>query len=118
MGKKILWPYFLGFVAFSTYSVWTEGFDSPFPPFEDLYVWQIFMDLFTAITLVSVWVYFDMRERGRPLWHFLIYWAGVAASGSIAPMAYLLLFRTERNHSSSAPSALSRSSRATGAPAS
>jgi hypothetical protein len=93
MWKIALWCYFVAFVVFSSYVLSVDGLFSAFPPFENLHTLQIFFDLGASIGLVSIWVYFDMKNRGRPVSHFGIYLLGVAATGSISPMLYLLVFR-------------------------
>jgi len=95
MLKLLLTWYFVAFVAFTGFAISQDGLLSPFPPFEHWHTYQIFFDLGTSIGLVSIWVYFDMQKRGRPVVHFIAYLVGVGVSGSIAPMLYLLLFRRD-----------------------
>jgi hypothetical protein len=93
MWKVGLGAYFAAFVLFTAWSVASDGIWSPFPPFEDLATYQIFFDLGTSISLFSVWVFFDIRRRGKPMRHFVVYAIGVCLTGSISPLLYLLLRR-------------------------
>ncbi|NNE16997.1 MAG: DUF2834 domain-containing protein [Myxococcales bacterium] len=48
---------------------------------------QVFIDLCVALTLFMVWLVPDARERGIPVWPYII---GILTTGSVAALAYLL----------------------------
>jgi len=74
---------------------WGEyGYAGFFPPFAQANTTQIFSDLVIALSLVNLWVFLDVRRRGKPLHWFGLHLAGTAMFGSFAPMLYLL-FRDE-----------------------
>ena len=75
-----------------------EGWLFAFPPFAQSSTTQIFSDLLIAISFVSVWVFWDLKRRGKALWVFGVYLTGVALSGSFAPLIYFL-FRGESKDS-------------------
>ena len=68
-----------------------HGYSGYFPPFSDTNTTQIFSDLVLALTLVNVWVYFDLKRRKKPGYWFLVHLLGTALSGSFAPLVYLLV---------------------------
>ena len=75
-----------------TMVAWSDhGYAGFFPPFSNTNTIQIFSDLVISLSLVHVWVFFDVKRRGKPLYWFLLHLAGTALTGSFAPMVYLLL---------------------------
>jgi len=90
MIRFLLALYLTAFIAFSAFCLLEDGLLSAFPPFAAWHTYQIFFDLGTAIGLVSIWVYFDMERLGLPRGYFGVYLVGVALSGSISPLVYLL----------------------------
>jgi hypothetical protein len=47
----------------------------------------VFTDLVIALTLTMLWMSSDARERGLPLWPYLIL---TLALGSVGPLSYLI----------------------------
>ena len=75
---------------FTVQMFWSHGYWGAFPPFDASNTTQIFSDLFVAVALINLWVYFDVRRRGLPLFVFFVHVAGTVATGSFAPLLYLL----------------------------
>jgi hypothetical protein len=78
---------------FTIYVCLESGYLSLFPPFHELATYQIFIDLCLASSLVLLLLYLDARRTQRPLGPLLLCGIGVALSGSIAPLLYLLIYR-------------------------
>jgi hypothetical protein len=62
-----------------------------FPPFQELFVYQIFSDLVVSLILVLVFIYFEMRKKKKPLIPFVLCCAGVGLMGSFSVLIYLFL---------------------------
>jgi hypothetical protein len=88
---------FLLLIVFAVHLVITavvcgeHGVLSVFPPFSESYTTQIFSDLVIALTLVNIWIYFDLKKMGKPIYYSLAVLIGTALSGSFAPLSYLLV---------------------------
>jgi hypothetical protein len=82
---------FVAFTTFNAYVVSKCGVACFFPPFEQIWQTQIFLDLAIALTLVNVWMVLDTRKRGRPFYRVLPYLAGTVIFGSPSPLLYLVL---------------------------
>ena len=94
--KPLIAVWLLLFAAWSTYATFlNDGYWSVFPPFETLAETQVFSDLGTALTLFLLWALADLGRQGRSRWWALALALGIAASGSIAALSYLLLRRSE-----------------------
>ena len=52
-------------------------------------------DLVIALSLVSVWMWNDARERGATVWPFLLV---TLALGSVGPLLYLIRRESARKH--------------------
>jgi hypothetical protein len=65
--------------------------DIPFPPFSDMYVYQIFSDLVMSLGIVLTLILILLRRKGRSLTGFYILMVGSVALGSFAPIIYLLI---------------------------
>ena len=74
------------FIAFSEH-----GYFSFFPPFLESNTTQIFSDLVLSLSLVNIWIYFDLRNIEKPIHYFLAVLIGTALFGSFAPLSYLLV---------------------------
>ncbi|MCA8924482.1 MAG: hypothetical protein KDD82_21910 [Planctomycetes bacterium] len=83
----------LGFGGFSSFTALHDGYWSAFPPFATWSETQIFCDLVVALTLFLGWTAADLKRQGRPVGWVAVVALGIAACGSIAALAYLLLRR-------------------------
>ena len=77
--------------AFSYVAYIDHGYLGFFPPFVQSNTTQVFSDLVIALTLVNIWIYFDLRARSKPVLWMVLVLIGTLAMGSIAPLIYLLL---------------------------
>jgi hypothetical protein len=78
--------------SFVTVTAFAEhGFLGFFPPFLQTNTTQIFSDLVLSLTLVNVWIYFDLKHLNKPALWFLPVLIGTALLGSFVPLGYLLL---------------------------
>jgi hypothetical protein len=91
MTRALIAAYLVGFVSLSLYLIRDSGYWSVFPPFASGSELQMFCDLGTALTLFNIWALFDVRSRGKPLWHAGLVLVGICAAGSICPLIYLIL---------------------------
>ena len=66
----------------------------------NLWVWQLMADFLISLTLVTLWIIRDARQRGRSPWPWL---ALVLATGSLAPLIYLILRGRRPTNLSAAP---------------
>lgn len=82
---------FSGFTIFNTWYLTQGSFFAVFPPFQDVSKTQMFGDLAVALTLVNVWIFFDLRKHQKPLWLSPLFFALTAAFGSMSPLLYLTL---------------------------
>jgi hypothetical protein len=76
-----------------------HGYPGFFPPFADSNTTQVFSDLVVALSLVNIWVFFDLKRRGKPFYWFFIHLLATAMFGSFAPLVYLLTRGEQRSSS-------------------
>ena len=57
----------MGHTVLTVQSFIDHGYAGYFPPFSDANTTQIFSDLVIALSLVNVWVFYDLRQRGLGL---------------------------------------------------
>ncbi len=93
MLRAVLLLTLLVHTTFTLYVCRESGYLSLFPPFNELATYQIFVDLCIASSLVLLLLYLNAKRTGQPLWPLLLCAIGVALSGSIAPLTYLLIYR-------------------------
>jgi hypothetical protein len=67
-----------------------EGYDSVFPPFAQLWAWQMFFDLLFALALVHLLFWNHNRSNGRSLTPVWISAVATIFLGTIAPLIYLI----------------------------
>lgn len=87
--RFLLWFLFIDFVAFSSwvmwqvgyFGIWQAGFESPASI-------QILMDLVICCLIITSWIKKDAETRGMNPYPWII---GTVLTGSIAPLAYLLV---------------------------
>jgi hypothetical protein len=87
-GKRLLTGLVLAdFTALTAWAVWTHGYVGFFEAaFANLASITVGVDLMIALSLVSVWMWRDARERGvSPIPYLLL----TAALGSVGPLLYL-----------------------------
>ncbi len=102
MLRVVLLLVLIAHTAFTVYVCRESGYLSLFPPFNELATYQIFVDLCIASSLVLLFLYLDAKRTGQPLWPVLWCAIGVALSGSIAPLTYLLMYRAVYEDSTTA----------------
>ena len=89
--RWLLAPVALLFFAVSAWAMWEHGYLALWKlPFTDSGTLQLFVDLGTALLLVSVWMIRDARNRGISVAPFLLI---TLVGGSAGPLLYL--FRLE-----------------------
>ena len=88
--KVLLFVVLVDFVAFSAWVTATGGSLSEIVALFSVNPWvgQLFVDLVLALSMVSVWIWNDARSRGANPVPWLV---ATLLTGSIAPLAYLLL---------------------------
>jgi len=79
--------------ALSTYATLKKGYLGAFPPFQDLYTYQIFSDLVVSSLIVWLFLFQEAKAKGRPIIRVWLCGLGIVLLGSIAPLIYLLIHR-------------------------
>ncbi|MCB9641018.1 MAG: hypothetical protein H6727_19130 [Myxococcales bacterium] len=82
---------FVGFTAFNTWYLTQGSFWAVFPPFQDVVKTQLFGDLAVSLTLVNIWMFFDLKRHQKPMWLFVLFFLGTNLLGSMSPLLYLCL---------------------------
>ena len=81
----IVW---LGFAALTIAIFAVEGSTALAIPYPRLASIGVNVDLFIALALVSIWMYFDARKRGKSAIPFILM---ALVFGSLGPLTYLFL---------------------------
>ena len=81
----IVW---LGFAALTIAIFAVEGSAALAIPYPRLASIGVTVDLFIALALVSIWMYFDARKRGKSAIPFILM---ALVFGSLGPLTYLFL---------------------------
>src|SRR2546427_789075 len=81
----LLW---LGFAALTIAIFAVEGSTALAIPYPRLASIGVTVDLFIALALVSIWMYFDARKRGKSAIPFILM---ALVFGSLGPLTYLFL---------------------------
>ena len=81
----IVW---LGFAALTIAIFAVEGSTALAIPYPRLASIGVTVDLFIALALVSIWMYFDARKRGKSAIPFILM---ALVFGSLGPLTYLFL---------------------------
>jgi hypothetical protein len=84
----IVW---LGF-AVLTIAIFAQGSAALALPYDWLASIGVTVDLFIALALVSIWMYFDARKRGKSAIPFILM---ALVFGSLGPLTYLFLRFTD-----------------------
>ena len=79
--------------ALSAYATFKKGYLGAFPPFQDLYTYQIFSDLVVSSLIVWLFLFQEAKAKGRPIIRVWLCGLGIVLLGSIAPLVYLLIYR-------------------------
>ncbi len=79
--------------ALSAYATAKKGYLGAFPPFQDLYTYQIFSDLVVSSLIVWLFLFREAKAKGRPIVRVWICGLGILLLGSISPLIYLLTHR-------------------------
>lgn len=91
------------FATYSTWVMWEIGYFGIWAAgFETLGSAQILWDLAIACALVCTWIKHDAQARGRNPYPWMV---ATLATGSLAPLLYLLTRSTTSNQTLSAPDA-------------
>ena len=98
MFRLAIFTVLLAHSGLTFFSFLDTGYSGFFPPFTDTNTTQIFSDLVIALSLVNIWVYFDLKSRNKPIHWFFIHLIATALFGSFAPLIYLLM-QGERSQS-------------------
>ena len=80
----IVW---LGF-AVLTIAIFAQGSAALALPYDRLASIGVTVDLFIALALLSIWMYFDARKRGKSAIPFILM---ALVFGSLGPLTYLFL---------------------------
>jgi hypothetical protein len=80
----------VAFGAFNVHVALREGYWSVFPPFPNLAMTQMFLDLAVALSLFSAWMVMDWRRQGRPLYQVVPFLVATVLFGSMGPLLYLV----------------------------
>lgn len=81
----IVW---LGFASLTVLVFTREGSAAFAIPYDRLTSVGVTVDLFIQLTLVSIWMYFDARKRGKSAIPFILI---ALVLGSLGPLTYLFL---------------------------
>lgn len=77
----------LTYIAFSDW-----GYAGYFPPFMKSNTTQIFSDLVIALSLLHIWIFFDLKRRKLSLWWWPVIALSTAALGSFPAMVYVMFW--------------------------
>jgi len=85
------------FLALTVAALWQHGYWGIIEPhFQSFGAAQVFADLVIALSLFLVWMWQDAERLGRNPWPWLV---GTLATGSIAPLVYLITRKQgKKNH--------------------
>jgi hypothetical protein len=88
------------FAGYTAYPVMKEGYLG-FVPLLSAGPWgpQVMLDLVIALTLFVFWMRRDARERGLPVWPFVVL---TILAGSIGALSYLVVRGLREPHSAAA----------------
>lgn len=96
MNRKLLSLYivFLSFLAFTLYSLAVS--EQPFLEWARALVSvpataQVVIDLYIACGLILVWMFHDMRKRGKSIFQWIVFATITFVAASIGPLLYLIL---------------------------
>jgi hypothetical protein len=76
----------VSFYVFQTNSVW-----SILPPFKDLFVYQIFSDLGVSLSIVFLFLYREIKRKGKSLKPLMLCGFCTLLLGSFSPLVFLLI---------------------------
>ncbi len=93
MNRTVLILVLAAFLVLTGLALWHHGYWGIIQPhFENYAGMQVFTDLVIALALFLVWMWRDAQKAGRnPLPWVLL----TIVTGSIAPMVYLLIYKTK-----------------------
>ncbi len=81
------------FLALTGIALWHHGYVGLFTfQLSSFAGIQVLTDLVIALALFLVWLWQDAKKTGRNPWPWII---ATCATGSIAPMIYLILYKTQ-----------------------
>jgi Protein of unknown function DUF2834 len=88
MHRRLIAVTLILFVALTVAALVNHGYWGIIEPhFQTFGAAQVFADLVIALTLFLVWMWQDAKQLGRNPWLWIV---GTLATGSIAPLVYLL----------------------------
>ncbi len=95
MKRIVLTTVLMTFLLLTVAAVWQHGFVGIFAyQLQNLAGIQVLVDLVIAAGLFLVWMWQDAKTAGRNPWPWLVL---TLAIGSIAPLVYLLLYKSARD---------------------
>ncbi len=93
MQRLILIITLIAFLILTALALWHHGYWGILEPhFQSFGAAQVLVDLVIALTLFLIWMWRDARAAGRNPWPWLVL---TLLTGSIGPMFYLLVSKTE-----------------------
>lgn len=82
---------FIIHLLLSVYATISKGFMGAFPPFADIWGYQIFSDLLISISILWYFLYLEAKKKERPKWKIIFCGIGIIFAGSISPLIYILV---------------------------
>lgn len=97
MQRFLLLVTLVAFLALTAVAVFYHGYADIFLlQFEHWAGAQVLVDLVIALSLFLVWMWRDAKAAGRNPWPWVLL---TLTTGSIAPLVYLILYKTGRDAS-------------------
>lgn len=90
MIRGILIGLLLIHTAISIFVFQRVGIMSVVPPFQELYTTQIFSDLVMSASVALLFIFVQLRKKGKSLIPFYVCAVGTLLSGSFALLTYLI----------------------------
>ena len=87
----------IAFSLLTAIALWHHGYWGIVEPlFQSFGAAQVLADLVIALSLFLIWVWRDAKADGRKPWPWILL---TLATGSIGPLIYLLVYRTNKRPS-------------------
>ncbi len=95
MQRNLLIIILIAFSILTAFALWHHGYWGIIEPhFQSFAGAQVFTDLVIALSLFLVWMWNDAKAANRSPWPWVVL---TLTTGSIGPMIYLLIYKTNRN---------------------
>ena len=93
MMKLLVGTVLVLFLGLTAVALWHHGYVGLFTfQFSTYAGMQVLADLVIALSLFLLWLWHDARQAGRNPWPWVV---GTCLTGSIAPLLYVLMFKTK-----------------------